>query len=64
MNYYETLYIIHPALETGRLKDIIIGVEDSLKKTGGKPLAIELWGKRKLSYYIEKVHRYHIFAYQ
>jgi len=54
MNYYETLYIIHPALESGRLKDIIMGVEDSLKKLGGGPLAIELWGKRKLAYFIDK----------
>ena len=54
MNYYETLYIIHPALESGRLKDLIMGVEDSLKKLGGGPLAIELWGKRKLAYFIDK----------
>ena len=54
MNYYETLYIVHPALESGRLKDIIMGVEESLKKMGGEPLAVELWGKRKLSYYIDK----------
>jgi len=54
MNYYETLYIVHPALEAGRLKDIITNIEDSLKKLGGEPLAIELWGKRKLSYFIDK----------
>ena len=54
MNYYETLYIIHPALEAGRLKDIIMNVEGSLKKMGGDPIAIELWGKRKLSYIIDK----------
>ena len=54
MNYYETLYIIHPSLESGRLKDIIMGVEDSLKKLGGGPLAIELWGRRKLAYFIDK----------
>ena len=54
MNYYETLYIVHPALEAGRLKDIIISVEDTLKKSGGEPLALELWGKRKLSHYIDK----------
>ena len=54
MNYYETLYIVHPALEAGRLKDIILGVEASLKKMGGKPLIVELWGKRKLSHYIDK----------
>ena len=54
MNYYETLYIVHPALESGRLKDIIVNIEDSLKKLGGKSLAIELWGRRKLSYFIDK----------
>ena len=54
MNYYETLYIIHPSLETGRLKDIILSIEESLKKIGGSPLAMELWGKRKLAYFIDK----------
>ena len=54
MNYYETLYIVHPALDAGRLKDIITGVYDSLKKMGGNPLAVELWGKRKLAYFIDK----------
>ena len=54
MNYYETLYIIHPSLETGRLKDIILSVEENLKKIGGSPLAMELWGKRKLAYFIDK----------
>ena len=54
MNYYETLYIIHPSLESGRLKDIILGVEESLKNVGGKPIGLELWGKRKLSYFIDK----------
>lgn len=54
MNYYETLYIVHPALEAGRLKDIIIDIENGLKKMGGELLAIELWGKRKLAYFIDK----------
>ena len=54
MNYYETLYIIHPALEAGRLKDIIMTVEDSLKKMDAAPLSVELWGKRKLAYFIDK----------
>ena len=54
MNYYETLYIIHPSLESGRLKDIILGVEESLKNVAGKPIGLELWGKRKLSYFIDK----------
>ena len=54
MNFYETLYIVHPALESGRLKDIIMAVEDSLKKMGGEPLGTELWGKKRLAYFIDK----------
>ena len=54
MSYYETLYIVHPSLESGRLKDIIMDIEGSLKKLGGDTLAIELWGKRKLAYFIDK----------
>jgi small subunit ribosomal protein S6 len=36
------------------LKEIILDVEESLKKIGGDPLAMELWGKRKLAYFIDK----------
>ena len=54
MNYYETLYIVHPALESGRLKDIILEVEENLKKSGGTTLVTEFWGKRKLAYFIDK----------
>jgi len=54
MNYYETLYIVHSALESGRLKDIILSLEESLKKLGGKTLSIDLWGKKRLAYLIDK----------
>ena len=52
MNYYETLYIVHSALEAGRLKDIVLTVENSLKESGGSILATEIWGKKKLGYLI------------
>jgi len=54
MNYYETLYIVHPALESGRLKDIILSLEENLKNLGGKILSIDLWGKKRLAYFIDK----------
>ena len=54
MNYYETLYIVHPTLESGRLKDIILSLEESLKKLDGKILSIDLWGKKRLAYLIDK----------
>jgi len=54
MNYYETLYIVHSALEAGRLKDIVLTVEGFLKENGGEVVATEVWGKKKLGYFIEK----------
>ena len=54
MNYYETLYIVHPALEAGRLKDIVLTVEGFLKENGGEVVATEVWGKKKLGYFIDK----------
>ena len=54
MNCYETLYIVHSALEAGRLKDIVVSVEDLLKENGAEILATEIWGKKKLGYFIDK----------
>lgn len=54
MNYYETLYIVHSALEAGRLKDIVLTVEDLLKENGGEIITTEIWGKKKLGYFIDK----------
>ena len=54
MNYYESLFIVHPALEAGRLKDIILSIDEILKKNNGKTLSIDVWGKKRLAYLIEK----------
>ena len=54
MRFYETMYIVHPALEAGRLKDLIELVNKALKEKGSEVLYNELWGKKKLSYFIDK----------
>ncbi len=55
MNFYETLYIVHPALETGRLKDTIENVQKQIEKNdNNSTLCTEFWGKKRLSYPIEK----------
>ena len=54
MNYYETLYIIHPALDAGRVKEMVLSVNETLEKTGGSVAAIDVWGKKKLAYEIDK----------
>ena len=54
MNYYETLYIIHPALDAGRVKEIVLSVNNTLEKNGGNIASIDVWGKKKLAYEIDK----------
>jgi len=54
MTYYETMYIVHPALEAGRLKDLILSVEKAMDNLGGETCAINVWGKKKLAYSINK----------
>jgi len=54
MNYYETLYIVHPALESGRLKDIILSIQKMIESKDIKILSTDVWGKKKLAYQIDK----------
>ena len=55
MKYYETLYIAHPILETGRLKDTIENVQKLIEKNEkNSVLCTDVWGKKKLAYPIEK----------
>ena len=66
MMYYETMYIVHPALEAGRLKDLILSVEKSMHNAGGETCAINAWGKKKLAYPInkEKYGMYILFQFK
>ena len=66
MMYYETMYIVHPALEAGRLKDLIQSIEKDLMDLGGKSHAIDVWGKKKLAYPInkEKYGMYILFQFE
>ena len=47
MNYYETLYIVHPALEAGRLKDIILSIESIFSNDTSNIHSTQVWGKKK-----------------
>jgi len=54
MNYYETVYIIHPALQEGRLNDIVNKFHKKLEDVQGEVLYVTNWGKKKLAYPIDK----------
>jgi small subunit ribosomal protein S6 len=60
------MYIVHPALEAGRLKDLILSVEKSMHNGGGETCAINVWGKKKLAYPInkEKYGMYILFQFK
>lgn len=66
MLYYESMYIVHPALEAGRLKDLILSIEKSLNSLGGETCALNVWGKKKLAYPInkEKYGMYVLFQFK
>ena len=54
MNFYETVYVVHPALQAGRLDDIMQNIDDKVISLKGKKLYFEIWGKKKLAYAIDK----------
>ena len=54
MNNYEIVYIIHPALQEGRLIDIKNKIHEQIITSKGKVLFDDNWGKKKLAYAIDK----------
>tara|TARA_B100000029_G_scaffold310330_1_gene302857 strand:- start:496 stop:930 length:435 start_codon:yes stop_codon:yes gene_type:complete len=54
MNFYETVFVIHPALQAGRLDDMASTINTKIQTLEGKHLYSENWGKKKLAYAIDK----------
>ena len=54
MGFYETTYILHPALQEGRLNDIINTIEKKAISLGAEILYSDNWGRKKLAYLIDK----------
>ena len=66
MGIYETTYILHPALQEGRLNDIIRTIEKKAESLGAEILFSDNWGSKKLAYLIdkEKYGTYIFFQYK
>ena len=62
MKFYETTYIVHSALQEGRLNDITESINNFVKSAGGEILYFDNWGRKKLSYMIEK-QKYGTYIY-
>ena len=54
MGFYETTYILHSALQEGRLNDIVSAIENKIKSLGAEILYSDNWGRKKLAYLINK----------
>lgn len=54
MNFYETMYIVHPILEMGRLHDLISDIEKIISEKGGEVVFTNVMGKKRMAYPIQK----------
>lgn len=54
MRKYEVTFIAHPDLDADAFKQLSDQVQGWVTAAGGKIEKAEIWGKRKLAYYIKK----------
>lgn len=54
MNIYENIVILDASLSDEALTSAITKVKDLITEAGGEILKIDIWGKRKLAYQINK----------
>ena len=59
---YETIYILRPNVDPDDAAKVAQRVQDVMDRMGGKIIKVDLWGKRKLAYAIDK-HTRGIFVY-
>ncbi len=66
MNQYETVFILNPVLSDEQIKETVKKFIDLLEKEGGKIVAKENWGLKKLAYPIQnkKSGFYHLLQFE
>ena len=57
MRYYESLYIVNPNFEQGKLDDVMKTVTETISEFGFKTINHFMWGKKRLAYNIQE-HKY------
>ena len=55
MRNYEVVYIIKPGFEDEKYNAIIERYNTLIQNNGGEIVKVDLWGKRRLAYEIEKL---------
>jgi len=54
MREYELILIIHPDLDEKAFNEVLNKVQGWITDGGGQVTKVDLWGKRKLAYFIRK----------
>ena len=57
MKYYESLYIVNPNYEQGKLDEVMKTVSETISEYGFKTINHFVWGKKRLAYNIQE-HKY------
>ena len=57
MRYYESLYIVNPNFEQGKLEEVMKAVTETISDYGFKTINHFVWGKKRLAYNIQE-HKY------
>jgi len=61
VNNYEGIFIINPSLKEEDLKNVFKAVSESVVKAGGAIVKEESWGKRQLTYPVNKLKEAYYF---
>lgn len=59
MRKYETLLLFSPELTTDGRQEILANLDGIIAREAGKPLLVDDWGMRDLSYHVRKQPRGH-----
>lgn len=54
MRSYELMFIVHPEVDESDFNDIVDKVKGWITDSGGQVDNVDLWGKRRLAYPIQK----------
>jgi small subunit ribosomal protein S6 len=56
MREYELVFIVHPDLEEAAFNELVERVQSWITDAGGNVSNVDIWGKRRLAYDIQKQH--------
>jgi small subunit ribosomal protein S6 len=54
MRSYELMFIVHPEVDESSFNELVDKVQGWIKDSGGQVDNVDLWGKRRLAYPIQK----------